>query len=57
MKAPLRSKIFKIVSLQAGARNVRAFVIGGYVRDFFLTAQYITDGLFIVQIYVNLSYG
>jgi len=36
MKAPLRSKIFKIVSLQAGARNVRAFVIGGYVRDFFL---------------------
>ncbi len=36
MKAPLRSKIFKIVSLQAQTRNVRAYVIGGYVRDFFL---------------------
>ena len=48
MKAPLRSKIFKIVSLQAGARNVRAFVIGGYVRDFFLKRR-CTDIDFVVE--------
>ena len=36
MKDPLKPGIFKIVSRQAAARNVRAYVIGGYVRDHFL---------------------
>ncbi|MDD4256898.1 MAG: HD domain-containing protein [Bacteroidales bacterium] len=36
MKAPLRFKIFGIVARQAAISGVRAFVIGGYVRDFFL---------------------
>ena len=36
MKAPLRFKIFGIVARQAAILGVRAFVIGGYVRDFFL---------------------
>ena len=36
MKAPLSSKIFKIVAQQAKDNNVRAYVIGGYVRDYFL---------------------
>ncbi|HPW78240.1 MAG: Multifunctional CCA protein [Bacteroidetes bacterium ADurb.Bin037] len=36
IKAPLRSRIFRIVSQQAALKNVRAFVIGGYVRDYFL---------------------
>jgi len=36
MKAPLRSKIFRIVAEQAALKNVKAYVIGGYVRDFYL---------------------
>lgn len=36
MKAPLRFKIFGIVARQAAISGIRAFVIGGYVRDFFL---------------------
>ena len=36
MKALLTPEIFKIVSQQAGLSNVRAYVIGGYVRDYFL---------------------
>ena len=36
MKAPLRSKIFRIISQQAALKKVRAFVIGGYVRDYIL---------------------
>ena len=48
MKAPLKSKIFKIVSLQAQARNVRAYVIGGYVRDFFLK-RHTTDIDIVVE--------
>ncbi len=36
MKSPLRFKIFGIVARQAAILGVRAFVIGGYVRDFFL---------------------
>lgn len=36
MRAPLRSRIFKIISEEAELNNVRAFVIGGYVRDFLL---------------------
>ena len=34
MKAPLRSKIFRIIAEQAALKNVKAYVIGGYVRDF-----------------------
>ncbi|MDD3549364.1 MAG: HD domain-containing protein [Bacteroidales bacterium] len=36
MKAPLKSKIFRIVAEQAALKNVKAYVIGGYVRDFYL---------------------
>lgn len=36
IKAPLKSRIFRIVSQQAALKNVRAFVIGGYVRDYVL---------------------
>ena len=36
MKALLTPEIFKIVSQQAGLSNVGAYVIGGYVRDYFL---------------------
>ena len=36
MNGPLDHSIFKIVSSQARLLGVRAFVIGGYVRDWFL---------------------
>lgn len=36
MKASLKSKIFRIVAEQAALKNVKAYVIGGYVRDFYL---------------------
>jgi poly(A) polymerase len=36
MKGPLDHSIFRIVSEQARLLGVRAFVIGGYVRDWFL---------------------
>ena len=36
MTGPLDHSIFKIVSEQARLLGVRAFVIGGYVRDWFL---------------------
>lgn len=36
MNNPISSDIFKIVSQQAELQKVRAFVIGGYVRDYFL---------------------
>lgn len=36
MNNPLPSDIFRIVSQQAELQKVRAFVIGGYVRDYFL---------------------
>lgn len=36
MKAPLQSKIFQILSTQASSLGIRAYVIGGYVRDYFL---------------------
>ena len=36
MKAPLKSKILRIVAEQAALKNVKAYVIGGYVRDFYL---------------------
>ena len=36
MKSALDNRIFEIVSEEAARQNVRAFVIGGYVRDWFL---------------------
>ncbi len=36
MKSPLQSKIFQILSTQAASLGIRAYVIGGYVRDFYL---------------------
>lgn len=36
MKMPLNRKIFTLLSQQAALLGVRAFVIGGYVRDYFL---------------------
>ncbi|HOO42453.1 MAG TPA: HD domain-containing protein [Bacteroidales bacterium] len=36
MKAPLQSNIFSIIAEQANLKNVKAYVIGGYVRDFYL---------------------
>jgi poly(A) polymerase len=36
MKASLQSKIFHIVAEQAALKKVKAYVIGGYVRDFYL---------------------
>ena len=36
MKGPLEHQIFDIISSEAGKLGVRAFVIGGYVRDWFL---------------------
>lgn len=36
MKGPLDNRIFDIISSRAKAQGVRAFAIGGYVRDWFL---------------------
>ena len=39
MTGPLDQKIFEIVAAKAAKLKVKAFVIGGYVRDHFLQRE------------------